>query len=74
MKIVVYHSDEDGWAWKIVQPKVGVIAVSNRINYERKSDAKRGAERFENKLWEAYVKADECKVDGGCMIPVEVIK
>lgn len=54
MKIEVYHNEADGWAWKIVQPGVGTVALSNHINYDRKSDAKRGAARFEQKVHELY--------------------
>lgn len=72
MKIAVCGNNGDAW-WEIRTSSNKLVALSHDT-YSRLSDAKRGAERFENKLWKAYVKADEGKVDGGCMIPVEVIK
>mgnify|MGYP006921385923 CR=1 FL=1 len=72
MKIVVCGNDGDAW-WEVRSSKNKTISVSHNV-YSRLSDAKRGADRFEQKLWEAYIRADEGKVDGGCIIPVEVLK
>lgn len=68
MKIVVSKFDEDlatGWHWLIVDGN-NTVAESSEF-YTRKSDAKRGAHRFEQCLWFEYTsEANSC-------IPIEVL-
>jgi hypothetical protein len=76
MKIVVYRVAEGSWRWAIndghTKSFKGNIVVGLKW-YTRKSDAKRVAERFEQRLFEAYSWADEGHTSDGCMLPVEVL-
>lgn len=71
MKIVVYQVGVDSWRWVI---RDGSKANNNMAVglrwYTRKSDAKRGAARFEQKLWMLYQNVE----DDGQGMPIEVIE
>jgi len=55
MKIVVFQNIDTWWYWKIVDPgRYWVTIASGAKSYNRKSDAKRGAKRFEQKLFHIY--------------------
>jgi len=60
MKIVVFQNIDSNWYWKIVDPgRYWVSIAIGSKSYTRKSDAKRGAERFEERLFGEYLKWDE---------------
>lgn len=64
MKIVVFYAGQySGWRWRIEGSNGVKIyhAVSSR-SYTRKSDAKRGAERFEEKLLEVYMNSQDPQI------------
>ena len=71
MKIVVFGNSGDAW-WEIRDDSNKPIATSF-VTYSRKSDAKRGAGRFEQKLFELYYNELVCSDSLGG-IPIEVIK
>lgn len=72
MKIVVGMS-RGGYAWGIESN--GTIVCESSRCYTKKSDAKRGAERFEYKLWGEYMKWDNSngKLADGPPIVIEVL-
>jgi len=74
MKIVVYQVGPDSWRWVIRDGTTSNhnMAVGLRW-YTRKSDAKRGAQRFEERLFQAYLWADNKTSEDGCMLNVEVL-
>ena len=72
MKIVVCGSDGDAW-WEIRSNGDKIIATSFNT-YSKLSDAKRGANRFEDRMFNAYAWADEGNTPDGCMLPVEMDK
>jgi hypothetical protein len=76
MKIVVFQNIDSNWYWKIVNPgRYWVSIAIGSQSYTRKSDAKRGAERFEAKLWGEYMKWDDSngKLADGPPIVIEVL-
>lgn len=75
MKIVVRDGRNIGigWFWSIVDENYNKVATSFH-DYGRKSDAKRGAARFEQKLYVLYTSAlDLRKEDINLGMPIEVI-
>lgn len=68
MKIAVCGNNGDAW-WEIRTSSNKLVALSHDT-YSRLSDAKRGAERFEQTLWMFYQNVE----DDGQGIPVEVEK
>lgn len=76
MKIVVYRVGHNSWRWVI---RDGSKANNNMAVglrwYTRKSDAKRGAARFEQKLFESFVDVDVYgNTNQGEGLPIEVIE
>lgn len=55
MKIKICGDNLDAW-WEIRDEKGRTLALSMGT-YARKSDAKRGAGRFERKLYNSYLKS-----------------